>query len=118
MRNDDGEFVRPTVQAFQAALAASDWSAKAVFTSTLTAQRGKASWPITMGTFVLVPRVTDKPEQTQAALRFFVWAFNHGDALVQQANFVRLPDRVQASAFKAITSVKDKAGKPLGVSAF
>lgn len=118
MRNEEGEFVRPTVQAFQAALAASDWSSKGAFTSTLTAQRGKTSWPITMGTFILVPRVTDKPEQTQAALRFFVWAFNHGDSLVQQASFVRLPDRVQASAFRAITSVRDKAGKPLGVAAF
>jgi phosphate transport system substrate-binding protein len=87
-----------------------------VFTGTLTAQHGKASWPITMGTFIVVPRVSAKPEQTQAALKFFVWAFSHGDALVQQASFVRLPDRVQASAFKAITSVKDKSGKPLGLS--
>jgi phosphate transport system substrate-binding protein len=118
IRNEEGDFVRPTVQGFQAALAASDWSAKGVFTGTLTAQRGKASWPITMGTFILVPRVSGKPEQTQAALKFFVWAFNHGDALVQQASFVRLPDRVQASAFKAITSVKDKGGKPLGMALF
>jgi phosphate transport system substrate-binding protein len=118
MRNEDGEFVRPTVQAFQAALASSDWAAKGAFTGTLTALRGRASWPITMGTFILVPRVSDKPEQTQAALKFFLWAFNHGDALVQQASFVRLPDRVQASAFKAITSVKDKGGKPLGLAAF
>lgn len=118
MRNEEGEFVRPAVPAFQAALAGSDWSSKGVFTGTLTAQRGKASWPITMGTFILVPRVSDKPGQTQAALKFFVWAFNHGDALVREASFVRLPDRVQASAFKAIASVKDKAGKPIGMAVF
>lgn len=118
LRNEDGEFVRAAVPGFQSALAASEWRAKGVFTSTLTAQRGKASWPITMGTFVVVPRVTDKPEQTQAALKFFLWAFNHGDALVREASFVRLPDRVQASAFKAITSVKDKSGKPIGLAAF
>jgi phosphate transport system substrate-binding protein len=116
LRNEDGEFVRPGTQGFQAALAFSDWTSKGVFTGTLTAQHGKASWPITMGTFIVVPRVSAKPEQTQAALKFFVWAFSHGDALVQQASFVRLPDRVQASAFKAITSVKDKSGKPLGLS--
>ena len=117
MRNEEGEFVRATVQGFQAALASSDWSSKGVFTGTLTAQHGKTAWPITMGTFILVPRVAAKPEQTQAVLKFFVWSFNHGDALVREASFVRLPDRVQASAFKAITSVKDKSGKPIGMSA-
>jgi phosphate transport system substrate-binding protein len=117
LRNEDGEFVKAGTAAFQAALASSDWSGKGSFTGTLTAQHGKASWPITMGTFILVPRVTDKPEQTQAALKFFVWAFNHGDALVREASFVRLPDRVQATAFKAITSIKDKSGKPIGLAA-
>lgn len=117
MRNEDGDFVRPTVQGFQAALSSSDWTSKGVFTGTLTAQRGRTAWPITMGTFILVPRVADRPDQTQAVLKFFVWSFNHGDALVREASFVRLPDRVQASAFKAITSVKDKSGKPLGMSA-
>jgi phosphate transport system substrate-binding protein len=118
LRNEEGEFVRAGAQAFQGALANSDWFAKGVFTGTLTARPGKSSWPITMGTFIVVPRVSDKPEQTQAALKFFVWAFNHGDALVQEASFVRLPDRVQASAFKAISSIRDKSGKPLGMMAF
>jgi phosphate transport system substrate-binding protein len=118
MRNEDGEFVKPGTTAFQAALAASDWAGKGVFTATLTAQHGKATWPITMGTFILVPRVTAKPAETEAALKFFVWSFNHGDALVREANFVRLPDRVQASAFKAISSVRDKSGKALGLTLF
>jgi phosphate transport system substrate-binding protein len=117
MRNDDGEFVRPGVPAFQAALANSDWIAKGSFSTTLTAKPGKATWPITMGTFIIVPRVSEKSEQTQAALKFFVWAFNHGDALVQQTSFVRLPDRVQAAAFKAISGVRDKSGKAIGFSA-
>jgi len=69
-----------------------------------------------MSAFVLLPRSSDKPEQTQAALKFFVWAFNHGDSLVQEASFVRLPDRVQAAAFKAIISGHDKAGRPLGMA--
>jgi phosphate transport system substrate-binding protein len=116
IRNDDGEFVRPDVRSFQAALANSDWVSKGTFSTTLTAKAGKSTWPITMGTFIIVPRVSEKPEQTQAALKFFVWAFNHGDALVQQASFVRLPDRVQAAAFKAISGVRAKSGKAIGFS--
>ena len=61
-----------------------------------------------------MPRVSAQPQQTQAALKFFVWAFHHGDALVQQVSFVRLPDRVQAAAFKAISGVRDKSGKAIG----
>ena len=45
-----------------------------------------------------------------------MWAFINGDALVQENNFVRLPNRVQASAFKAITTIKDKAGNLIGLN--
>jgi phosphate transport system substrate-binding protein len=116
MRNAEGEFVAPSISAFRSALTSSDWVSTGSFTSTLTNKPGKASWPITMGTFVLVPKVTDQISQTLPALRFFVWSFLNGDSLVQENNFVRLPDRVQAAAFKAITSVKDKAGNPIGMS--
>jgi phosphate transport system substrate-binding protein len=116
MKNAEGEFVAPSIGAFRSALSNSDWVSTGSFASTLTNRPGKASWPITMGTFVLVPRVTEQVGQTLSALRFFVWSFLNGDALVQENNFVRLPDRVQASAFKAITSIKDKAGNPIGMS--
>lgn len=69
-----------------------------------------------MGTFAIVPKVTDSPEQTRRALRFFIWAFTHGDALVQKQNFVRLPDRVQAAAFRAISTVKDREGHNIGMA--
>ena len=116
LKNVDGEFVRPSVAAFRAALASSEWATAGSFSQTLTQQPGKAAWPITMGTFVVVPQVASSPEQTLAALRFFAWAFLNGDTLVQENNFVRLPDRVQAAAFKTITSVKDKSGAPIGMA--
>jgi phosphate transport system substrate-binding protein len=116
LKNLEGEYVKPSILAFRGALTNSEWASKGTFTTTLTNKAGKGSWPVTMGTFALVTRVTDKPEQTQRALKFFVWALMSGDALVQESNFVRLPDRVQASVFKAITAVKDKAGNPIGMS--
>ncbi len=114
LKNSKGEFVSPSVAGFRAALLASDWSVKGQFTGTLTAIDGRNCWPITMGTFALVPTVADKPEATLKALQFFVWAFLNGDALVQESNFVRLPDRVQALAFKAISGIKDKSGQAIG----
>lgn len=115
LMNQAGEFVSPSNEGFRAALAASDWVRSGDFTTTLTDKPGRGVWPITMGTFALVPLVTAKPQETLPALKFFAWSFQHGDELVQQSNFVRLPTRVQATAFKIITSVKDQAGNPIGM---
>jgi phosphate transport system substrate-binding protein len=113
LKTMQGDNVPPSIEAFNAALSSSDWIKSGSFSTTLTNMPGKGAWPITMGTFALVPQVTQKPEQTQRALQFFIWAFMNGDALVRQSNFVRLPDRIQALAFKAIASVKDASGKSL-----
>lgn len=116
LRNADGVYVRPSIDGFRAALAQSEWTSAGTFHTTLTQRPGKTVWPITMGTFVVLPKVAADPEQTTQALRFILWAFLNGDTLVQENNFVRLPDRVQASAFRLITSVRDKSGMPLGLS--
>jgi phosphate transport system substrate-binding protein len=115
VRNADGEFVAISSDSIRSALQESEWVSTGSFTSTLTQRPGKFSWPVTMGTFALVPKVTEQPAQTLAALRFFTWAFLNGDALVKESNFVRLPDRVQAAAFKAISSVRDKSGNAIGM---
>ena len=114
VQNAQGEFVVPGVDGFKAALAQSDWVTAGRFTGGLTNQAGRGAWPITMGTYALVPQVSSTPELTLRALKFFVWAFMNGDHLVQISNFVRLPDRVQALAFKAISSVKDASGQAIG----
>lgn len=116
LKNLEGEFTKPSIVAFGSALAASEWASKGAFTGTLTNQAGKGVWPITMGTFAVLPKTADQPERALRVLRFFVWAFVNGDALVQTHNFVPLTNRVQASAFKAISSVKDKAGNAIGLS--
>jgi phosphate transport system substrate-binding protein len=113
MKNADGEFLLPTIAAFKEALFNSEWGSKGRFTQPLTNNPGKGSWPITMGTYVLLPQLADKPQETQLALQFFLWAFINGDSLVSKSQFVRLPDRVQSLAFKAISSVTDRSGKPI-----
>ena len=116
MRNAEGVFVKPSIDAFKAALANSEWSATGAFNNTLTQKPGKSVWPITMGTFVVFPKVTSNAEQTTQALKFIIWSFVNGDILVSENNFVRLPDRVQAAAFRVITSIRDQKGTPLGMS--
>jgi phosphate transport system substrate-binding protein len=116
LQNSSGAFVSPSSQGFKDALANSDWYEKDNFSTTLTNKAGEGSWPITMGTFAIFPKVTHRPRETSRALEFFVWAFMSGDKLVQKSNFVRLPDRIQARAYKAITSIKDTNGAALRVN--
>ncbi|MBC7917939.1 MAG: phosphate ABC transporter substrate-binding protein PstS [Rhodoferax sp.] len=118
MKNAEGEFVRASSAAFRTALLNSDWAVKGVFTSTLTQRPGKGVWPITMGTFVVMPQLVDQLEKVNPTVSFFTWALLKGDAAVQDSNFVRLPDRVQGLAFKALSSIKDKAGNRVAVKMF
>ncbi len=115
LKNAAGNTVQAGPESFRAALLTSPWMQGGDFAQPLTNQPGSGSWPITMGTFVVLPRVTEHPEKTVPVLRFFTWAFMHGDDLAKKVNFVRLPNAIQAKAFKAIAQVVDKKGTPLGV---
>ncbi len=117
LANQSGEYLAPSNEGFRAALAASDWNRSGDFSTTLTDMPGRGVWPITMGTFAVVPLVSTKPQETLPALKFLAWSLVHGDKLVQDNSFVRLPTRVQATAFKIIASVKDQAGNPIGMQA-
>lgn len=114
LRNREGRFVGASADAFAAALAASAWPATGEFSSSLTDMPGARSWPVTMGTFVLLERRSREPERARQVVDFFTWAFLHGDELVARGAFVRLPDRVQAKAYRALTSVVDAQGNPVG----
>lgn len=112
LKNRAGQFVAPAIDSFRAALNASAWHSQGDFSQTLTDQPGSTSWPITMGTFVLLPKVMDETAGV-ATLRFFTWAFMHGDELANHANFVRLPDAVQAKAYRALAAITSHNGTPL-----
>ncbi len=115
LKNADGVTVEPNAATFQEALFQSPWMRGGDFTQTLTHQPGKRSWPITMGTFVVMQRVADKPEQTARVTRFFTEAFMRGDDLAKQANFVRLPASIQGKAFRALAEIVDGQGAPIAV---
>jgi len=113
LRNHDGAFVAPSAAGFAMAVRNSGWTTQAKFEEPLTDKPGASTWPITAGTFVLVPRTAEAPEQTIAALKFFMWSFVHGEKLAQDASFARLPDRVQGRVFAEVTKIKDHDGQPL-----
>ncbi|MBC3871336.1 phosphate ABC transporter substrate-binding protein PstS [Undibacterium oligocarboniphilum] len=113
LQNRDGKFLMPSAEGFSTALANSSWKNQGNFEEMLTDKAGAKSWPITMGTFIILPQMTSQPEKTSATLKFFTWAFMNGDRFVNSVDFVRLPDALQARVFKEMTTVTDTANKPL-----
>jgi len=118
LQNRSGQFIEPTFESFSAALNNSDWKTRASFDEMLTDKSGVESWPITAGTFAIIPNVASDPAKAVATLKFFSWAFLHGDDIARKSGSVRLTDSLQAKIYVLFTTVKDKSGKPLSWSLY
>jgi phosphate transport system substrate-binding protein len=112
--NADGEFTAPSSHAFRSALVYSEWATAGSFATTLTHRPGRASWPIAMAAYAILPQVVGRHAQT-AALRFLAWSFLNGEAIAAQNHFVSLPHGVQAAVSDTIKSIRDTAGNPIGI---
>jgi phosphate transport system substrate-binding protein len=93
LRNHQGRYVAPTSASFQAAAANADWVHAPGFFMVLTDQPGKASWPITGASFILVYK-QQQPEVGKAVLIFFDWAYHHGGAMAESLDYVPMPASV------------------------
>jgi phosphate transport system substrate-binding protein len=114
MRNKDGQFVQPEDDAFQAAAQYANWKAEPGFYQILTDQPGKASWPITGASFILLHAKADKPQNTTEVLKFFDWALKNGQKMAAELDYVPMPEAVVKlvnDEWRA--QVKDASGKPL-----
>ena len=112
MRNKDGVFVAPDDRTFKAAAAGAEWSKS--FYQVLTDQVGKDSWPITGATFIIMHKVQDKPATATHSLKFFDWAYNTGDKMADDLDYVPLPGSVKDLVRKLwADNLKDTSGKAI-----
>jgi phosphate transport system substrate-binding protein len=114
VQNRDGQFVQPDDATFQAAAAGADWKNAPGFYRILTQQPGKAAWPITGASFILLHARQDKPQNAVEVLKFFDWSFRNGQKLAEALDYVPLPEAVTAviaDAWRA--QIRDGAGKPV-----
>ncbi|MBB6580481.1 phosphate ABC transporter substrate-binding protein PstS [Ralstonia solanacearum] len=115
LRNAAGHFVSAQVSGFRDAVLQSAWNRKGDFTAPLVNLPGADTWPITMGTFIIVPAVSTNGARTLDALKFLTWGYFHGDELAARAKFVPLPERVQAIAYRELARVTDTSGATIGL---
>lgn len=110
LQNANGNFVSPDDLTFKAAAAGADWK-KSAFYEILTNQAGKDAWPLTGATFILVYKNQDKPQQGSEVLKFFEWAYQNGDKMAEDLDYVALPDSLVKLVQGSWSAVKDSAGK-------
>ena len=113
LKNQAGDFVDPVAANFQAAAASADWEHAPGFYMVLTDQPGQTSWPITGATFILIHKQQPKPDVAKSVLDFFSWAYQNGDDMAAQLDYVPLPDSVVKLIQKVWQdSIKGSDGKP------
>ena len=62
-------------------------------------------------TVLRISESQDKPVQASNSLKFFEWAFNTGDKMAEDLEYVALPAPVKALVRKQWLDVKDGSGK-------
>jgi phosphate transport system substrate-binding protein len=103
MINKAGKTVEPTMDAFQAAAANADWSVPG-FYQILANQPGDGSWPMTAATFILMYKKPVNVAASNDALQFFKWAYDKGDKMAQDLDYIPMPENVK----KLVEAMWDK----------
>ncbi|MBS0909401.1 phosphate ABC transporter substrate-binding protein PstS [Tatumella sp. JGM118] len=108
----DGKAILPSEKSFSNAAKGADW--KQTFAQDLTYQKGDDAWPISSTTFILVYKKQSDATKGSEVLKFFDWAYNHGNKTAESLDYATLPASVVAeirSAWK--TNITDANGKAL-----
>jgi phosphate transport system substrate-binding protein len=114
LKNRDGVFLQPDDDNFKAAAANADWARTPGFSVVLTDQPGKAAWPITGVSYILVHKAQEDAAKGKEVLKFFDYAFKSGDAAATELDYVPLPDAVTKLVQDAWKSnMKDASGKAI-----
>nr|WP_314074024.1 phosphate ABC transporter substrate-binding protein PstS [uncultured Roseococcus sp.] len=111
LRNKAGNFVRPTMEAFQAAAAAADWTVPN-FAADMVDLAGATVWPIVSPTFILLPTnpTAERVTGSLNSMKFFDWAFKNGGEAARRLEYIALPDAVHTAIRASWSAVKNPSG--------
>ncbi len=114
LKNKDGQFVQPDDDTFKAAAAGAEWSKTPGFAVLLTNQAGKASWPITGASFILMYKAQADAAKGAEVLKFFDWAYKNGGEMASELDYVAMPATVVKLVEESWkTAIKDASGKAI-----
>lgn len=108
LKNAAGNFVVPSDEAFKAAAEGIDW--EKTFAQDMTNAAGAEAWPLSTATYIILYQQTNKPAQTAAALKFFNWALEKGDAASAELDYVAFPETVKKTIRNSWSKIVDTNG--------
>ncbi|MCU1294180.1 MAG: phosphate transporter substrate-binding protein PhoT family, partial [Bryobacterales bacterium] len=106
VKNHAGEFVKADLQSVTAAASSVANSMPDDFRVSITDAPGKAAYPISTFTWLLIPdKISDSAKQ-KAIVGFLKWAITKGQDQVESLDYAKLPASIVAKEQKAIAMVK------------
>ena len=114
LRNRDGHFVRPTLEATSAAAAGVDMPAD--YRVSVTDASGKESWPIASFTYLLIHKDMKDKAKGEAIVKFLWWAVHDGQQFGAPLDYAPLPKAVVARLEQTIKGLHVQ-GKPVPLAA-
>jgi phosphate transport system substrate-binding protein len=94
VKNKAGNFVAPSIETFQAAAAAANWSEKPDFYLVITDAAGENAWPIAGVTWAIMYKQPKDAQAAADALGFFKWALEKGQDDAKSLDYVALPSKL------------------------
>jgi len=114
LQNKDGQWVKPSIASFTAAAAKADWkgSLPSMY-MVLVNQPGKATWPITGASFILVQKDQADAGRAKTMLDFFDWCYASGADGATALDYVAIPANVYKLVEKQVWPTITVSGTPV-----
>ena len=104
LQNKAGQFVKPTMESFQAAAASGNLTGAKDFAVDLIDQPGAQTWPIVSATFLLLPEDPKDAARSANVLKFIDWAYSSGGDIASSLDYIPQPKAVQDTVRAKIKS--------------
>src|SRR5512139_1496069 len=105
LRNKEGNFVTPTLEATSAAAAGAAMSMPADFRVSLVDSPGKDSWPIAGLTWILIYKEQKDAARGKALVQFLKWAVKGGQKMEAALDYAALPKAVAEKVDQALRQI-------------
>jgi len=106
VKNATGAFVKPSLEAVSAAAVGAAKDIPDDFRVSITNAPGKASYPISTFTWLLVPEKFSDAAKRDAIKGFLKWALADGQSYAEALSYAKLPKEVVAKETKAIDKIQ------------
>jgi phosphate transport system substrate-binding protein len=106
VKNSSGAFVKADLAGVSAAAAAYAKEIPDDFRVSITNPPGKAAYPISSFTWLLIPEKFTDTKKRDALKGFLKWALTDGQGMVEELSYAKLPKSVVDKELKAISKIQ------------